>query len=194
MLMHVAVPVQTCRKSMTQLSGNAWKKHAQRKQEGDMIRDFWTGDIRERQPCHKCLPGHCANREHAVNKGTATIMTPLRNRIEIPALSKWGSLQPIVQVLTMVLAIHMLLARAELWMVGRDIITAHESDSSDVENPQNGRDARHAAQLARADRRQKDRCRQRRVREWLAAPSTLTHLLLWFSTFGGIIKNRKITR
>ena len=150
----------------------------QRKAEGEAIRDMFNGDIRETKPCHHCVDGHCATRQVAIDKAVKALIDPLRRHMVPPALNKWNTVAPIVKTVLLVLSVHRLLARSELRIVGRDLATAHEPDTDADEGAP--RDVLLDVMARdKADKRKKDRVRRRRMREFLAQPSTLRALLAW---------------
>ena len=154
-----------------------------RAREARLIREAFTTDIRRRCPGHTCrditdpdgtVRQCCASREEAVDKMVNALMVPLRSRVTVPALNKWGTLQPVVCVLAMLISMHKLNVRAELWIVGKDLDEAPEQDSDNDNVVDNG-----AQQQQAVDKRKKDRQRHRKLRVWLQELDTLWKLPAW---------------
>ena len=143
---------------------------------------MYNHNIKHRRPGHTCvdIPAPdgtvrtcCTSHGEAIDKMVVAFMAPLRRRVVVPALNQWGTLQPVVRVLAMLIAIHKLYVRAELWIVGKDLDEAAEQDSDD----DNVDAAAQPAQQQQKDKRKKDRRRHRKLRGWLQEPDTLWRLL-----------------
>ena len=163
-----------------------------RKEEAIAIRDFYNADIRARRPRHICLNGHCKSRNEAIEKGVGAFKVPLRRGINPPDMSAWNSVHPLCCTILLLIALHNLLGRAELFMVGRDISSKHESDSDSEAGTRPKRqrkDEIHVMHIKeQQDIRRRDRRRVRRMRELLVLPSTFQTLIAWVTVAAGLMR------
>ena len=113
----------------------------------------------------------CADCADAVLKMSDVVLAPVRRRAAVPAENKWGSIDPMAILLTVLLSLHNILLRAEMEMVGLKMGDSEYTDDDD--------DAPAAALPTEPDVRKENRRRARKMRLWLCDAMSLLKLLAW---------------
>ena len=100
-------------------------------------------------------------------------------RMQTHAINRWGTLAPFVSTLLLVLALHGIIAQAEMWLIGKTpaMYAPEESDDADDENDL--REQRVGGDAGMRAQRLQGRRRLKRAREWLCDDLTKRNLLSW---------------
>lgn len=149
--------------------------------ECDNICAMVTGDISSwKKICHHCR-GCCRSREEALAKTISAITAPLKRRMHTPAINRWGTVAPVVATLLLLLALHGVVAQAEMLLIGKTPATYQPAPESegDADDDEDLREQRVGGDASMRAQRLQSRRRLKRAREWLCDALTMRNLMIW---------------